>query len=99
MRCFAMGITGVLTLPNARDTITEVDILTLIINYMIKIILTIVAMIVVGGSILLWSNKHTADLMNAMQKYEICIRDQYGVSPAQYYVEQGKYPLCINSNL
>lgn len=41
-----------------------------------------------------WSEKHDEKIQVAADKYEECVRNEYGMSPAQWYAENGKYPEC-----
>lgn len=41
-----------------------------------------------------WSAEHDKKVEVAAQKYEACVKSQYGVSPAFYYQEKGVYPEC-----
>lgn len=59
-----------------------------------KIIIYIFAIIGVIGLVLMWSVNHDKKVMESADKYEQCVRDQYGVSPAFWYSEHGEYPEC-----
>lgn len=41
-----------------------------------------------------WSNKHDTEVEQAAQRYEACVQEQYGVTPRQFYLENGEYPTC-----
>lgn len=41
-----------------------------------------------------WSNDHDKKIESLAKNYEECVRVQYGVSPATWYEENGKYPIC-----
>lgn len=38
--------------------------------------------------------KHDAAVSEAADRYEDCVREEYGTTPAQYKVENGAYPTC-----
>lgn len=48
------------------------------------------------AGVLTWSAKHDVQVELAAQLYENCIRVEYGMSPAQYRIEHGEYPVCVN---
>jgi hypothetical protein len=57
--------------------------------------IAIVTIILAGmAGILAWSSDHDRKVMQAADIYEECVRDQYGVSPANWYAEHGEYPTC-----
>ena len=47
-----------------------------------------------GIGILFWSANHDQKIQEASEKYEACVKSQYGVSPANWYAENGEYPEC-----
>lgn len=52
----------------------------------------LVAVVVVG--VVVVSNKRDQKLMVAMDKYEECVKKEYGVSPQYWFEENGEYPVC-----
>lgn len=41
-----------------------------------------------------WLEKHDEKVQMAADRYEVCVRSEYGVSPAKWYAENGVYPEC-----
>lgn len=55
-----------------------------IISLVLAIILTII----------IWSDSRDKKVMEEMDKYEACVKAEYGVLPANWYAEHGEYPKC-----
>lgn len=60
----------------------------------LKIVLVSVVVIIGMIFILNWSSKHDEQVMEAGDRYQKCVEDQYRTSPASYYQENGEYPEC-----
>lgn len=43
---------------------------------------------------IVWTIDHDEKVQIGADKYELCVKSQYGVSPAYYYQEHGEYPEC-----
>ena len=56
--------------------------------------LYLILIVVAGIGFLMWSADHDTKVQAAAEKYEACVRVQYGVSPAFWYQEHGSYPEC-----
>lgn len=41
-----------------------------------------------------WSNKKDIKVEQAAQRYEACVQEEYGITPRQFYLENGEYPTC-----
>jgi predicted negative regulator of RcsB-dependent stress response len=41
-----------------------------------------------------WSAQRDAKIMVAADKYEQCVKAEYGTTPTAWYIEHGKYPEC-----
>ena len=60
----------------------------------LKVIL-ITGVVVIGMFFILDGIAHRdQQVMEAGDKYQKCVEDQYGMSPSYYYQETGKYPEC-----
>ncbi|MFZ2152299.1 MAG: hypothetical protein WAV09_04285 [Minisyncoccia bacterium] len=42
----------------------------------------------------MWTVDHDKKVEQASVRYELCVNNQYGTSPAQWYEEHGQYPVC-----
>ena len=60
----------------------------------VKIIFVLVAVILVGRLFITWTKNHDEQIEKSADRYEKCVREQYGVSPAQWRAENGSYPEC-----
>ena len=60
----------------------------------VKIIFVLVAVILVGRLFIIWSKNHDEQIEKSANRYEECVRSEYGVSPAQWREENGSYPEC-----
>lgn len=64
----------------------------------------IVMKILVGATVVVlaiagfvqWTHARDGELYRAAMAYERCVVEQYGMTPVQWYSEQGKYPRCGN---
>jgi len=45
-----------------------------------------------------WVAEHDKKVAEAAQKYEECVKKEYGRTPVQVYVETGFYPKCPANN-
>lgn len=61
----------------------------------LKIILAFTIIYILAVLFLRWSDHQTAQVEAASDKYEACVKKEYGMSPAAYYNDQGQYPECI----
>jgi len=50
--------------------------------------------LIIIGWILVWSAGRDEKIMESAEKYEQCVKAEYGVTPAYYYEEHGEYPEC-----
>lgn len=41
-----------------------------------------------------WLPRHDKAIEYASDKYERCVKEEYGVTPSYYYAENGEYPKC-----
>lgn len=42
-----------------------------------------------------WLPRHDKAIEDASDKYENCVKEEYGVTPSYYYAENGEYPECL----
>lgn len=42
----------------------------------------------------LWNDTRDKALMQSARAYEACVVREYGMTPVQWYIEQGAYPDC-----
>lgn len=56
----------------------------------------IISILVLAGivGILKWSNNHDKKTLEAYQRYEECVQDEYGTTPSRWYAEHGELPSC-----
>jgi len=56
----------------------------------------IICTIIIAGvvTILAWSDNRDEKMMKAVDLYEECVKQEYGVSPSYWYQEHGEYPTC-----
>jgi hypothetical protein len=53
-----------------------------------------VGLMVVMALVLIWSDAHDKEIMQASDKYQACVQKEYGVSVAFWYAQNGEYPTC-----
>lgn len=61
-----------------------------------KTIATIAISIIALSLIMIALNSHDNAIEKAAEKYEECVRKEYGLTPAYWYSEHGEYPTCPN---
>lgn len=59
-----------------------------------KIFIKIVLFILVVFILFNWINYRDNELNEKAEKYEQCVKNEYGVSPSFWYQENGEYPEC-----
>lgn len=64
---------------------------------MIKNILIFTLVLAASIALLSWSDKHDKQVELGAEKYEACVKQEYGVSPASYYANHGEYPTCTTT--
>lgn len=57
---------------------------------------TVIIIVILMTLLLKWSINHDKKVMESSERYEDCIMQEYGISPAQWYIENGEYPKCGN---
>lgn len=57
------------------------------------IVAIIIALIVIATFFVLVSKRDEA-VMVSMNKYEECVKREYGTTPTAWYLETGVYPVC-----
>lgn len=60
----------------------------------IKRIGIVTIIIIAMAGFMKWTSWHDEQTMIAADKYEKCVKDQYGVTPAYWYEMHGEYPTC-----
>ena len=50
--------------------------------------------VVIALGTLIWSINHDQKIMESADKYEACVKAEYGVTPANWYANHGEYPTC-----
>jgi predicted negative regulator of RcsB-dependent stress response len=64
----------------------------------LKVILIFTIVFILMIAFAKWSDQRDQKIAAASDKYEACIKKEYGMSPAAYYNDQGKYPECVTTN-
>lgn len=59
-----------------------------------KYYLYLILVVIVFFGIGMWTADRDKKVEQASARYELCVHNQYGMSPAQWYEEQGQYPVC-----
>jgi hypothetical protein len=59
-----------------------------------KVIGTVIIIIIALAVFIEWTSKRDEKIMIAADKYEECVREEYGMSPSKWYAEHGEYPTC-----
>lgn len=54
----------------------------------------ILIIICIGAIWLMWSIENDQKMMQASEKYEACVQEEYGTTPASWYALYGVYPPC-----
>lgn len=63
-------------------------------NELVKRIVAVTIVIAGMAGLMAWSANHDKEVAEGADRYEKCIRQEYGVSPATWYNEHGAYPEC-----
>ncbi len=63
-------------------------------NDNVRLFLWMVFAIVVVSFIFSWSTEHDKGVLETADRYEMCVKKVYQMTPSQYYEVNGEFPQC-----